>query len=418
VFYGWVIVAVAALQQFFSGPGQTYSISNFVQQQYVLATEDGGFGWSQGTVGSLYGSATMVSGLTMWIVGRAVDRFGPRRATLVVSCCFVLTCLYNSLVWNKPSMWFGFLALRFFGQGSMYLISSVVIAHWFVRHRGRAYACAGVGGFLSAVVFPPVDTALLACMSWRSAWRLWAAALLFVFVPVAALFYFDTPAHLGLRPDGGSGGSGGGGSGGSGGSGSGSDSGGNEGETKGGGRKASTSQSTLEGAEGEGEEGGAGGVVVVVAEEAEDGEKEEEERSATLGEALRHPSFYLLLWLQFESSAVNTAITFDMVPIMRARGVSTIYAATVLSVQAMVGFPVTFGVGFLTERVAVEKVLAVTYLWQLLAVLALLKLTHSFGGAVAFACIWGLAAGFEQICLQLIFPRSQRLLTTDSAVYS
>ena len=28
-YYGWTIVALAALQIFFSGPGQTYSISNW-----------------------------------------------------------------------------------------------------------------------------------------------------------------------------------------------------------------------------------------------------------------------------------------------------------------------------------------------------------------------------------------------------
>ena len=59
LYYGWVIVFVAGLQQFFTGPGQTYSISNWVQQRYVQdpAEAHGGFGWSQGTVGALYGSA-------------------------------------------------------------------------------------------------------------------------------------------------------------------------------------------------------------------------------------------------------------------------------------------------------------------------------------------------------------------------
>ncbi|SIS84573.1 MFS transporter [Salimicrobium salexigens] len=71
-YYGWAIVFVAALSVFFSGPGQTYSNSIFID--YYI--ED--FGFSRSTVSGLYSAATLVAGITLFTVGRMVDRFGQR----------------------------------------------------------------------------------------------------------------------------------------------------------------------------------------------------------------------------------------------------------------------------------------------------------------------------------------------------
>ncbi len=67
VYYGWVIVVLSAMVMFFSGPGQTYSVSIFID--YYIET----FGWSRSLVSSLYSGATLVSGLTLTFVGKKAD---------------------------------------------------------------------------------------------------------------------------------------------------------------------------------------------------------------------------------------------------------------------------------------------------------------------------------------------------------
>jgi len=62
-YYGWIIVALAALSIFFSGPGQTYSISIFINE-YVSV-----FGWSRTFISSLYSGATILSGTLLFIIG-------------------------------------------------------------------------------------------------------------------------------------------------------------------------------------------------------------------------------------------------------------------------------------------------------------------------------------------------------------
>ncbi|WP_208108989.1 MULTISPECIES: hypothetical protein [Halanaerobium] len=56
-YYGWVVLVMAALAYFFSGPGQTYSISIFIDH-YIE-----NFGWSRSLVSTLYSAGTLVSGL-------------------------------------------------------------------------------------------------------------------------------------------------------------------------------------------------------------------------------------------------------------------------------------------------------------------------------------------------------------------
>ncbi|MBN2335776.1 MFS transporter, partial [Candidatus Bathyarchaeota archaeon] len=59
VFYGWVIVAVSSLVMFFSGPGQTYSVSVFIDS-YINE-----YGWSRSVVSSMYSVGTFSAGMLM-----------------------------------------------------------------------------------------------------------------------------------------------------------------------------------------------------------------------------------------------------------------------------------------------------------------------------------------------------------------
>jgi MFS family permease len=106
-YYGWVIVAVSGLGIFFSSPGQTYSISMFINE-YIRA-----FGWSRTFVSLLYSAATMLSGLLLFFMGRVIDRYGGRRMSMGVGVLLALTCFWNSLVATPVMLFIGF----FFSRG-------------------------------------------------------------------------------------------------------------------------------------------------------------------------------------------------------------------------------------------------------------------------------------------------------------
>ncbi|MFC0014107.1 MULTISPECIES: MFS transporter [Allobacillus] len=155
IYYGWVIVFIGALGIFFSGPGQTYSNSIFIDA-YI---ED--FGWSRSLVSGVYSSATLVAGLIMIFVGRFIDRFGQRVMMVVVGTLFAIACFLNSAVSTIWMLTIGFFAIRLSGQGSMSLIPNTLAAQWFVKKRGFAVSLMALGSFISAMVFPIINTWLI-----------------------------------------------------------------------------------------------------------------------------------------------------------------------------------------------------------------------------------------------------------------
>lgn len=86
-YYGWVVLVVAALGLFFSGPGQTYSVSIFIDH-YISK-----FGWSRSLISSFYSIATLISGLILTFVGKYIDKLGHRKMTTIISVLFALTCI-------------------------------------------------------------------------------------------------------------------------------------------------------------------------------------------------------------------------------------------------------------------------------------------------------------------------------------
>lgn len=194
-FYGWVIVAVSAVGFFFSGPGQTYSVSVFVDP---LISH---FGWSRSLVSSLYSAGTLCAGFALPWIGRQVDRVGHRRVMPLVAGGLAAACLLMSLVINPLMLLIGFVLIRLLGQGSMTLVSSTLVPQWFRRMRGRAMSLAALGGAISTAALPKINTWLIATWDWRIAWQVWGLLLLLVMIPIAWLLVRDRPEAVGLLPD-------------------------------------------------------------------------------------------------------------------------------------------------------------------------------------------------------------------------
>ena len=142
-YYGWVIVVVSAMGLFFSGPGQTYAISVFIDA-YIRE-----FSWSRSLISSIYSVATLCAGLLLFIMGRFVDQFGQR---------------------------------------SMTLLPNTLVPQWFIHKRGRALSFMAIGGFVSSATLPPINNWLIEAFGWSQAWIVWGSLLCFMFVPLS--FYF------------------------------------------------------------------------------------------------------------------------------------------------------------------------------------------------------------------------------------
>lgn len=194
-FYGWVIVFVSALGLFFSGPGQTYTNSVFIES-YIKDLD-----MDRTSVSAIYSFATLAAGCLLFVVGKMVDRYGRRTMITLVSLSLGLSCFWNSSVIGPVTLFIGFFTIRFFGQGSMTLIPNTLVPQWFYKYRGRALSFTSMGGLLGAAAFPPLTNWLIDTFSWQIAWRILGMSLILVFAPIAYYLVRNKPEDVGLLPD-------------------------------------------------------------------------------------------------------------------------------------------------------------------------------------------------------------------------
>ncbi|MFH2112824.1 MAG: MFS transporter [Candidatus Bathyarchaeota archaeon] len=194
-FYGWVIVLVAGLAVYFSGPGQTYNVSVYIDS-YINE-----YGWSRTTVSTMYSVGTFAAGMLMGVVGKILDRYGQRKTSTIIAAAFGGALLFMSTVNSTAMLLTGFFLIRLLGQGSMGLIGGTLVPQWFIRRKGRAMSIVSVFGALSMATFPVINIWLIQRLGWQNGWRTWT---LVMWLLVAPAFYFlirTRPEDVGLSPD-------------------------------------------------------------------------------------------------------------------------------------------------------------------------------------------------------------------------
>lgn len=196
VFYGWFIVLAGTLGVMMTMPGQTTGVSIFIDH----LIHD--LGLTRSGVSTLYLLGTLGGSLVLPLVGRFVDRRGPRLAVIVIASAFALACVWMGAVQGVVMLLVGFTLIRALGQGALSLVSLHVVAIWFVRRRGIAVGLVGVGMALATATFPTLIEWLIEATDWRSAYMLLGLLVGLTILPIGALVYRDRPERYGVLPDG------------------------------------------------------------------------------------------------------------------------------------------------------------------------------------------------------------------------
>lgn len=175
------IAVLAAAAFFASAPGQSFLISVFVDD--ILE----GTGLSRTAFSGLYAAGTVVSAVSMLVLGRLVDRYGLRVAWVVVSLALATACGLASLATGAVVVFLALALLRTSGQGSFTLVGTLLVATSFERRRGQAMAVANLGITAASVLLPPSVAALILAVGWRHAYQVLALAVAVLVLPLAVL---------------------------------------------------------------------------------------------------------------------------------------------------------------------------------------------------------------------------------------
>ncbi len=196
IFYGWIILLIAALGIFVSGPGQSHTFSVF------LVHIQADLGLSATAVSSAYAFATLLAAFGLPWMGRFLDRAGARFLLLGVTFGLGLACMAFGAVAGFLWLAVGFAALRFLGQGSLALGCSNLVSQWFDRRRGFAVSLMAMGFSASMAVHPPLSQWLIDTVGWRQAWVWLGVSTWVLLLPPVLFLVHNRPENLGLAPDG------------------------------------------------------------------------------------------------------------------------------------------------------------------------------------------------------------------------
>lgn len=194
IFYGWRIVAAAFLV-LFTAYGAQYSFGVFFA---ALLDE---FGWSRAGLAGVFSLYTFAYSIFAFPAGRLTDRWGPR-AVITTGGVFLGVALAAmaavTQLW-QPYVLYGVVAA--IGMGTAYVPCSSTVVKWFARRRGLAVGLAGSGGSVGTFALPPLAQWLVSTIGWRTAYVVFAGAVLATLAVVARVMRRD-PESMGLYPDG------------------------------------------------------------------------------------------------------------------------------------------------------------------------------------------------------------------------
>lgn len=160
------------------------------------------FGWSRTAVSTAFSVFALTSGIVGPLVGRLIDRIGPRKVMIPGALGLGLCFLFLSLM---SSLWHFYII--FFSIGLCYSATSIVpthtvIVHWFKKKRGRALGIVNSGIGFAGLAFAPLSGYLILHYGWRSAYLGLGLIALCTLIPAISFWIRHKPEDLGLLPDG------------------------------------------------------------------------------------------------------------------------------------------------------------------------------------------------------------------------
>ena len=195
-FYGWLIVAVTFVTMAIGVNART-AFSLFFPP--ILSE----FGWERGITAGAFSFGFVVSGAISPLIGRLMDRAGPR-AVMELGVALMGGGLLLAPLTTQP--WHLYLTIGVMvGAGSVclgYSGQSLFLPNWFIRRRGLAMGIAFAGVGIGSVTLLPWVQHMIEQTGWRTACTAIGILVLLVLAPINLLVR-KRPEDIGLAPDGG-----------------------------------------------------------------------------------------------------------------------------------------------------------------------------------------------------------------------
>lgn len=196
IYYGWRIAGALAVTETVSWGILFYAFSVF------LVPMQDELGWSLTVLTGAYSLALLCSGLVAPLVGRWIDRHGPRLLMTAGSILGVAGVLSWSRVDSVAMYYITWAAIGIAMAATLYDPAFTTLIRWFERDRGRAILVVTIAAGFASTIFLPLSSILVERFEWRPALVVLAGILAISTIPLHALVLRSRPEDLGIRVDG------------------------------------------------------------------------------------------------------------------------------------------------------------------------------------------------------------------------
>ena len=195
-FYGWWIVFAGTLILSVSSGIGFYGHGVILDPLRTL------HGWPKATISSAITLYFLTSGIMGMIIGRQIDRYGPKwvliLGSVVIGTGFVLLSRITT-VWQLYLIYF-MMALGF--SCTSLVPVNTLITNWFIRRRGFAMSLTNTGLSAGGIVLVPLSSYMISRWGLEMALPVLGAIYCAVIIPNAIFFVRQRPSDLNQFPDG------------------------------------------------------------------------------------------------------------------------------------------------------------------------------------------------------------------------
>ena len=302
-------------------------------------------GWSISTITIAFTIGSLGGAITSAVIGSWLDRHGAR-LVMVVTGVIIAGSLFAIALMNEPwHFWIAYGVGRSVAVAGIGLGTSVAIANWFVRRRGRAIAIRAAGQRGGQSLVPLLILPVLLAAGWRESFVLMGVAALLLIAAPAWIFVRRSPEDYGLLPDG-----------------------------------------DIPGPSGLGEP-----------------QPENDEYSWTLVEARRTRSLWMVLIGLSAGIAAQIAVNVHVVAAVQEKGVSAPLAVTIATLFTGVAALSMVVWGLFVEKFHV-RTMSIICMGLCVVAMGILGLAETYSGAAMFAIVFGLATGGWTVAQMLMIP--------------
>ena len=198
IFFGWFVVG-AAMLCISTGPGPFA----FAALSLFIIPFETEFGWERTQISACLTLLVAATAISLPFIGRFVDKYGSRLilfpSLVIFALCLAAIPTFVSELWQLTLI---FLLIGTIAAGTNSVPYMPVLSAWFFKYRGLAIGISIAGIGLGYAYVPLLLQYLIDNAGWRYGYYALSGIVIFIAFPLVYFFLKESPADMGLKPDG------------------------------------------------------------------------------------------------------------------------------------------------------------------------------------------------------------------------